>query len=444
MAGAADVGILAVEVYFPRTYVDQQDLETFDKIPKGKYTKGLGQLRMAAFSDREDVNSIALTVVHRLMQKNGVDPRNVGRLEIGTETIIDKSKSSKTVLMQLFTAAGNSNIEGLTTYNACYGGVQALFNTVAWVQSAAWDGRLGIVVASDIAVYAKGPARATGGGGAVACLIGPNATIVLDPLRASYFENTYDFYKPIPNSEYPVVAGHYSQQCYINAISSCFSLLKQKKNISHIEDIGDYFCFHTPYLKMTMKGFNSIVYDDLTANPGKKDKDERLSHIPNLSLKNHYKEVERYSLPLWKERVVPGILLCQNLGNLYTGSVFICLAALLCNDSVQLPGKRIMMFAYGSGLASSMFTLSVKNTAEATLTKIRQNNPIRRLLDMRVKLTPEEYTRRMDKRESDYNRPNWQPEDPLEELGEDTFYLLKVDEKWRRTYALKTGPAPRL
>jgi hydroxymethylglutaryl-CoA synthase len=37
-----DVGIIAVEIYFPATYVDQSELEIFDKASKGKYTIGLG------------------------------------------------------------------------------------------------------------------------------------------------------------------------------------------------------------------------------------------------------------------------------------------------------------------------------------------------------------------------------------------------------------------
>ena len=37
-----------------------------------------------------------------------------------------------------------------------------------------WDGRLAIVVAVDIAAYAKGPARPTGGAGAIAFLLGPD------------------------------------------------------------------------------------------------------------------------------------------------------------------------------------------------------------------------------------------------------------------------------
>lgn len=74
---------------------------------------------------------------------------------MGTETLIDKSKSTKTVLMSLFEDCGNDDIEGVTTVNACYGGTAALLNAVAWVESSGWDGRYAIVVAADIAVYAE-------------------------------------------------------------------------------------------------------------------------------------------------------------------------------------------------------------------------------------------------------------------------------------------------
>lgn len=59
----------------------------------------------------------------------------MGRLEVGTETLLDKSKSTKTVLMQLFSHFGNNDIEGVTSINACYGGTNALFNTLNWIQS---------------------------------------------------------------------------------------------------------------------------------------------------------------------------------------------------------------------------------------------------------------------------------------------------------------------
>ena len=122
----------------------------------------------------------------------------MGRLEVGTETLLDKSKSLKTLLMSLFRESGNHDVEGVTSINACYGSTNALFNTLNWVESSAWDGRLGIVVSSDIAVYSKGPARPTGGVGAIVMVIGPNAPIVIDPIRSSFIDNAYDFYKPDP------------------------------------------------------------------------------------------------------------------------------------------------------------------------------------------------------------------------------------------------------
>jgi hydroxymethylglutaryl-CoA synthase len=138
---------------------------------------------MGFCDDREDIYSIALTSLKTFMEKNNIDPRSIGRLEVGTETILDKAKSIKSVLMQLFEPSGNTDILGVDTMNACYGGTNAFFNAINWVESRGWDGRNAIVIAGDIALYAKGNARATGGAGAVIMLIGPNAPIVPEPGR---------------------------------------------------------------------------------------------------------------------------------------------------------------------------------------------------------------------------------------------------------------------
>jgi hydroxymethylglutaryl-CoA synthase len=120
------------------------------------------------------------------MRKYNVDPKSIGRLEVGTETIIDKSKAVKTVLMDLFASSGNHDIEGLDSKNACYGSTAALFNAVNWMESRSWDGRNAIVFAGDIAVYAEGAARPAGGAGACAILIGPNAPLVFEREHISY------------------------------------------------------------------------------------------------------------------------------------------------------------------------------------------------------------------------------------------------------------------
>ena len=155
-------------------------MEQHDGVSAGKYTIGLGQTRMGFCSDREDVNSLCLTAVSRLMEKTGTALTDIGRLEVGTETIVDKSKSVKSVLMQLFADSGNTDLEGIDCTNACYGGTSALFNSINWCESSACDGRLALAVCADIAVYAAGAARPSGGAGAVAMLIGPDAPLVID------------------------------------------------------------------------------------------------------------------------------------------------------------------------------------------------------------------------------------------------------------------------
>lgn len=65
---------------------------------------------------------------------------DIGRLEVGTETPVDKSKSIKSMLMRLFDNCDNKNVEGVDSINACYGGTAALFNSIAWIECSAWNG----------------------------------------------------------------------------------------------------------------------------------------------------------------------------------------------------------------------------------------------------------------------------------------------------------------
>lgn len=65
---AENVGIVAMEIYFPSNYVSQEklgslelSLETFDGVSAGKYTIGLGQSKMAFCGDNEDIYSMSLT-----------------------------------------------------------------------------------------------------------------------------------------------------------------------------------------------------------------------------------------------------------------------------------------------------------------------------------------------------------------------------------------------
>ena len=73
-------------------------------------------------------------------------------------------------------------------------------------------------------VYAEGSARPTGGAGAVAMLVGPKASFVMDPVRCSHMKHTHDFCKPDMSSDYPVVDGRLSILCYMSALEKCYEV----------------------------------------------------------------------------------------------------------------------------------------------------------------------------------------------------------------------------
>lgn len=64
-----NVGILAIEVYTPSTFVSQSKLEEHYGVSQGKYTIGLGQEGLGICGDVEDINSLSLTVVKSLLEK---------------------------------------------------------------------------------------------------------------------------------------------------------------------------------------------------------------------------------------------------------------------------------------------------------------------------------------------------------------------------------------
>ncbi|KAF3848682.1 hypothetical protein F7725_015179 [Dissostichus mawsoni] len=125
-------------------------------------------------------------------------------------------------------------------------------------------GRYAVVVAGDIAVYASGSARPTGGAGAVAMLVGPNAPLAFERgLRGTHMQHAYDFYKPDLMSEYPVVDGKLSIECYLSALDRCYAVYRKQDPRSVAERWGseerfsledfDYLVFHSPYCKLVQK-----------------------------------------------------------------------------------------------------------------------------------------------------------------------------------------------
>jgi hydroxymethylglutaryl-CoA synthase len=448
---AKNVGILAMDIYFPPTFVQQESLEAHDGASKGKYTIGLGQDSMAFCTEVEDVISMSLTVVTSLLEKYGIDPKQIGRLEVGSETVIDKSKSIKTFIMQIFEACGNTDIEGVDSSNACYGGTAALFNCVNWVESNSWDGRYGLVVCTDSAVYAEGPARPTGGAAAIAMLIGPDAPIYFESkFRGSHMAHAYDFYKPDLASEYPVVDGKLSQTCYLMAVDACYKQFCHKYEKIEGKPFSlsdaDYVVFHSPYNKLVQKSFARLAYNDFLRNASYIDEaaNEKLAPFSSLTGDESYqsrdleKASQQVAKPLYDTKVQPSTLLPKQVGNMYTASIYAAFASLIHNKHSTLGGQRAILFSYGSGLTSTMFSLKFDDGKDRfSVSNIAAVMDVDKKLKSRHEFAPEKFVETMQLMEHRYGAKDFVTSKDCSLLAPGTYYLTECDSKYRRFYAKK-------
>ena len=141
---------------------------------------------------------------------------------------------------------------------------------------------------------------------------------------------------------------------------------------------------------MVQKAHARLHWNDFMANPA----NPKYASVPNAEaiLKQPYKESlldktrERTFMGVAKAEfestVEKGMKCARRCGNMYTASLYGGLASLLASvEPSELRGKRISMFAFGSGLASSFFTIKVKGDT----TEIQQKlDLVKRLESMKV------------------------------------------------------------
>lgn len=380
-----------------------------------------------------------------------IDPSLIGRLEVGTETLIDKSKSTKTVLMQLF-PDNCHNIEGCTVVNACYGGTAAVLNALAWVETVGQyqNNSYAIVVATDIATYAPGPARPTGGAGAVALLIGPDSSTLpvalsMNPRhRCTHAAHAWDFYKPNPAQEHPVVDGALSQVCYYRALECVYKGLQEKLDFS--VETPDAWVFHAPYHKLVQKSFARLYFLEARKKTDSIVTREELKEWMDKPLEETYtdkgleKVLKAVSSNAFAIKCIDSCRASQLVGNTYTASAWLGLCSLLdqrgrlgCSNPLT-EKSSIALFSYGSGSMATLLTLKVHNLTQ--LQTIAKTMQLSERLAARDCIPAAELDRSLALRAYFFTKgaPYTKMLYPTDRVWPGTFVLSGMDEQWRRTY----------
>jgi hydroxymethylglutaryl-CoA synthase len=99
----------------------------------------------------------------------------------------------------------------------------------------------------------------------------------------------------------------------------------------------------------------------------------------------------------------------------------------------ELIGKRVVMFSYGSGLASCMYSLKVADSPQLSqLTQTLIDIP--KTLAARKTIPPADFEATMKLREETHHLAPYKPVGDPAQLFPGTYYLTGVDDKHRRSY----------
>lgn len=199
------VGIDDMSIYVPKLYLPIEALAEARAIEYAKLNKGLGLTAMAMPDVHEDAATMAANAALDLIQKNKLDPRNIGRLYVGTESGLDGSKPIASyvvgMLSQYFENQHGKDCflqcDAVDLTFACIGATDALQNTLDWAKGA--PNRMGIVIATDFAKYELGSGgEYTQGAGAVAMLVKQNPRLLaIGDAWGVATVDVHDFFKPV-------------------------------------------------------------------------------------------------------------------------------------------------------------------------------------------------------------------------------------------------------
>ncbi|HEX4422364.1 MAG TPA: hydroxymethylglutaryl-CoA synthase [Kofleriaceae bacterium] len=344
------LGIDAIALAVPEGYLELADLAAARGVPPGKYIEGLGVERMMVARAQEDPVALAATAARRALARAGVDPATIGLCVVGTETAVDHSKPIAAYLHRLLGLPQQCRV--FEAKHACFGGTAGLLAALDWIASGAARGQRALIICTDIARYALGSAgEPTQGAGAVALIVSeaPRLVALEHGVTGSYAQDVNDFWRPLYSKE-AVVDGHHSVQCYLDALAGAYGAWRARSEADGLGAALARRCYHVPYGKMARKAHR---------------------HLYQLEGKSEAEADAAYA-----REVAPSLRLPSQVGNIYTGSLYLALASLLDGEARALEGERIGLFSYGSGCCAEFFAGRVVAGAGDMVDRLQLAEPL--------------------------------------------------------------------
>ncbi len=411
-------GVSAMSAYVPPFRVRLQDWcvwtdNSWDKIQAvvGRSFRVPGR--------HENVYTMSANAVLRLIRDNGIDPRRVGFLALGTESSTDNSAGAVIVRGMVDRALETLGLPRLSRHcevpefkHACLGGIYALKAALRYVACDGAD-RLAIVVCGDIAEYERGSSgEQTQGAGAVAMLVAREAGLFEVDLAHSGSASDYrgpDFRKPFARhfhaayakdaarmTDFPVFSGRYSTYSYLDETVHAVEDMLRKLDVTpdHFYGSVHSLFFHRPYEMMPVQALSFLHVRAMASGDLQQDNLGALCVQAGVSLDTVRQEAQaapdlfarvsaegaevadpypatsaaaamlRKSTPfraLLAQKMSLGAPLARELGNLYSAALPGWLAAAFeegAQRQLALTGQPMVAIGYGSGDAAEAMPIA--------------------------------------------------------------------------------------
>ncbi len=381
------VGIDSITIDIPKIHLPINTLALNRNIEADKLIKGLGLQKMSFPDVHNDVVTFATNAVYQLLQQEQIKPEEIARIYVGTESGVDSSKPIASyitaLLEQQFGDGSFRYCDTLDMTFACIGAVDALQSTLDFIRLN--PTKKAIVVATDNAKYdLNSTGEYTQGAGAIAMLITANPRVLAFSNEVGVSsQGVFDFFKPrrylskneILNTtdnpewfgileneiaiykEQPVFDGQYSNQCYINRTNEAYFHYKEiTKQNGPLYQNWENILMHLPYCFQARRTFVEIYAKENQLN----------DEIKIIAKRDDY-------LEFVNKTIFPSEIASGQIGNMYTGSIFLGLLSTLAyhlQNDTDIINKKMGFIAYGSGSKAKVFEAEVQPKWQSVISKI--------------------------------------------------------------------------
>ncbi|MCF6255542.1 MAG: hydroxymethylglutaryl-CoA synthase family protein [Gammaproteobacteria bacterium] len=370
------VGIEMLNVFGGSAYLDVDQLASHRGLDKTRFDNLLMKEKSVALP-YEDPVSLGVNAAKPIIDAlSDSEKDRIEMLITCTESSFDFGKSMSSYMHDYLGL--NRNCRLFEIKSACYSGTTGLQMGINFVLSQVSPGAKALVIATDISRFlvAEGGgvlsegwsfAEPSSGAGAAAMLVSDRPYVFQIDVGANgyYGFEVMDTCRPVADSE----AGDsdLSLLSYLDCLEQSFTEYQKRVPGADYLESFSYLAFHTPFGGMIKGAHRTMMRKMRKAKPDIIEVD-------------------------FEERVFPGLVYCQRVGNIMGATTALSLASTIENGTFDTP-RRIGCFSYGSGCCSEFFSGVVTLESQQHI----RDFGITEKLNQRYQLSMDEYDALIEK-----------------------------------------------